>query len=316
MKHTFALTLFLVVCTLVLAQEKTISKSFSDVKSIRLNTASGNIFLKKSADASVRLLLKHTYNDSEFTPFIEQSSTRLTLKEEFSGGSHSGNSSWTLEIPDNTRIDINTGSGDITVDNLAIDMKSNSGSGDIMLTGVKGDMNFNTGSGDYELEQTGGEVSLNTGSGDVRATGGTGNYRFNSGSGSIRLDQLKGDFDMNSGSGNIQAKAIVVNTSSNVNSGSGDATITLGAPLTSNISVNSGSGDATLNFANNAISGQVVMTANERSGNIVAPFAFDKEETLTQGDRNQARIQKTAKLGSGNILIKVSTGSGTAEIAK
>jgi hypothetical protein len=316
MKHTFALTSLLLVCTLVLAQEKTISKSFTNVKDIRLNTASGDIILKKSTDSGVRLIVKHTYDDSEFTPLIEQSATRLTLKEEFSGGSHSGSSSWTLEVPDNTAININTGSGDLTVNGLAIGLKSNTGSGDIALTGVKGDMNVNTGSGDVELAQVDGEVSLNTGSGTLSATGGTGNYNFNTGSGNIRLDQLKGDFNVNCGSGNIQAKAIVLSAASNFNSGSGDATIALGAPLDHNISVNSGSGDATLNFNSNAISGEVVMTANQRSGNIVAPFPFDKEETINDGNRDQARIQKTAKLGSKNIVIKVGTGSGTAEIAK
>jgi len=82
-----------------------------------------------------------------------------------------------------------------------------------------------------------------------------------------------------------------------------------------NISVNSGSGNAQLNFNNNPVSGEVVMTANKRNGNIVAPFKFDKEETIDD-DHNSQRIRKTAKLGNKDILIRVSTGSGTAEISK
>ena len=316
MKHTFILTFFLAICTLVFAQDKSINKSFSNIKSIKLSTASGDINLKKGSGADVKLILKYSYDDEDYKPVIEQNATRLTIKEEFSRRNNiSGNASWTLEIPDNIALNINTGSGDITVDGITLDIKSNTGSGDIVLTSVKGDLDFNTGSGDIEISQADGEIRLNTGSGDVRASQGTGNYDINAGSGSIRLDQLKGDFGINTGSGNITAKALTISGSSSFNTGSGNSTVILSAPLDHNISVNSGSGDATLNFNGNAISGEVIMTANKNGGSIVAPFKFDKEETIDD-DNSSARIQKTAKLGSKNIIIKVGTGSGTAEISK
>jgi len=315
MKNTFLLSFLLISCIFAFAQDKTISKSFSNIKNIRLSTGSGDINLKKATGSDVKLTLKYSYADDEFTPVIEESSGRLILKEEFSRGSHSGRSSWSLEVPDNLRISINTGSGDLTIDNISTDIKSNSGSGNVMLTGVSGVLDFNTGSGDLELEAVGGDVSINVGSGTIRATNGTGNYSFNAGSGNIRVGQLKGDFSMNVGSGSIQAKGLSFTGSSSFNSGSGDATVTLAGPLDHNISVNSGSGNATLNFSGNAISGEVVMTANKKGGNIVAPFNFDKEEVIDD-NHSQERIQKTAKLGAKNIVIKVGTGSGTAEIAK
>ena len=57
------------------------------------------------------------------------------------------------------------------------------------------------------------------------------------------------------------------------------------------------------------------MTAGERSGNIIAPFKFDKEEVIENGS-NSKTIRKTAKLGNQSISIRVGTGSGTAEITK
>jgi hypothetical protein len=315
MKHTFVLTFFLAICTLVFAQEKTVEKTFSNVKNIRLNTSSGDITLKKGSGAGVKVVLKYTYSDSDYKPVFEQTETRLKIKEDFSSGNNSGSSNWTLEIPDNMDLDINTGSGDITANGLALEIKSNTGSGDIMLTAVKGELDFNTGSGDIEIDQADGDIKLNTGSGGVRASNGTGNYSINAGSGTIRLDQLKGDLGINTGSGNINAKGITLTGSSSFNTGSGDATVTLAASPEYNISVNSGSGDSKLNFNGNAISGEVIMSANKRGGNIVAPFPFDKEETIDEGNSN-ARIQKTAKLGNKTIAIKVGTGSGTAEIAK
>jgi hypothetical protein len=315
MKHSLILTFFLAICTVVTAQDKTISKSFSNITNIKLSTSSGDITLKKGSGTEVKVSVKYSFDEGDYKPVLEQNSSRLTLKEEFSGGSHSGNSSWTLEIPDNIKINTNTGSGDITVDGVAIDIKSNTGSGDITLSAVKGDLDFNTGSGNIEIEKGEGDIRLNTGSGNVKASDGSGNYSINAGSGDIRLDQLKGDFAINTGSGDIQAKAITMNGSSSFNTGSGDASVTLVAALANNISVNSGSGDATLNFNGNPISGEIIMTANKKGGNIVAPFKFDKEETIDD-DNSSVRIRKTAKLGDKDITIKVGTGSGTAEITR
>jgi DUF4097 and DUF4098 domain-containing protein YvlB len=315
MKHLLLFTLLIATASGTLAQSKTIKKNFKNIKVIRLNASSGDITLKKSTRADVDLTLTYSYDEEDYKPLIEDNNGTLTLKEEFSSGSHSGNSSWTLTVPDNTRLNLNTGSGDVTIDGLTADVKSNLGSGDIELTSVKGKLDFNTGSGSIGLNDVNGDISLNTGSGDITAAEGTGDFSFNAGSGNIKLNKMNGDLSMNTGSGDIEAKNITLTASSKFNTGSGDASVSLGGPLDHNISVNSGSGDATLNFNGAPISGQVIMTANERNGDIVAPFKFDKEETINNGN-SSPRIQKTVKLGDKDITIKVGTGSGTAEIAK
>jgi hypothetical protein len=315
MKNIIFTLLILCVFTITYGQDQTISKSYKDIKTIRLATASGDIELKKSSGSEVKVVLKHSYDSDEFEPVFEVNGGRLTLEEKFDRGNHSGNSKWSLEIPDGISLKVNTGSGDVSVDGLNIDMTSNTGSGNIMLTSVKGDLDFNTGSGDIEIEKAEGEVKLNTGSGRITASNGTGFYSFNAGSGDIRLSKLKGDFRINTGSGDVSGKELTLTGSSSFNTGSGDATVTLSSALDFNISVNSGSGNSTLNFNGNAINGQVVMSANKRGGDIVAPFKFDSEEVIDDHNSN-ARIEKTAKIGNKDIKIRVSTGSGTAEIAK
>ncbi len=315
MKQSLTILLALAV-TLAFSQEKTINKTFSGIKSIRLNTSSGDIDIKKSSGSDVKVLVKYNYDEDDFKPVLEQNSSKLTLKEEFSGGSHSGSSSWTLEVPDKTSVNINTGSGDITVGDVNLDVKTNSGSGNIDITNVSGVLDFNTGSGDFEITQTSGELNVNTGSGAIRVSKGTGDISLNAGSGNISLTDIKADIKANVGSGDIRSKNIVLTGSSSFNSGSGDVAVTLAAPLDFNISLNSGSGNSTLNFGGNAIAGEVVMTANKRNGTIVAPFKFDKEETIDDDNNSNVRIQKTAKIGAKDIQIKIGTGSGTAEITK
>jgi hypothetical protein len=314
MKSKILLSAFLVLCIASLAQDKTVSKSFNGIKNIRLKTGSSDIDLKKSTGSEVKVTFRYSHDD-DYKPAFEPDGSRLNLEDDFSGGSHSGNSKWILEIPDNLSLTITSGSGDITLESLSINIKSNTGSGDILITSADGDIDFNTGSGNVEVTGTNGKIRINTGSGDIKAAKGSGSYSFNAGSGTIKLDEVKGDFVVNTGSGNIAAKAVIMTGSSSFNTGSGDATVSLSGPLDNNVSVNSGSGDSKLDFNGNAINGEVIMTANKKGGEIVAPFSFDKEETVQEGD-SSPRIRKTAKLGTKSIKIKVGTGTGTAEIAK
>jgi hypothetical protein len=80
--------------------------------------------------------------------------------------------------------------------------------------------------------------------------------------------------------------------------------------------VNTGSGNAELNFNGNEIAGEVVMKANKRSGNIEAPFEFDKTEEIDNGGRDNVTLVKTAQRGKGTNRIMVSTGSGDAVLRK
>lgn len=308
------------LCILFLAfnadgQHKKLERAFSNVKKIQLSTSSGNIVIKKASGAQVSLSITHSYSEGVFTPVIEERGGTLLLKEQFSRGNHSGSSEWSIAIPDNTSLTLNSGSGDIDLDGVHADVKTNLGSGDVKVASVTGDLSFNTGSGDIQLKDTQGDLAFNTGSGNIRAQGGTGTFRLNAGSGDIELSGVKGTFEVNTGSGDIESRDISLTGGGKFNSGSGDATIELSGSLDHSIGVASGSGNATLNFKGSEIDGLVIMTANERNGKISAPFKFDSEERIEE--RNSSpRIRKTAKLGTKDIRIEVSTGSGTAEIKR
>jgi hypothetical protein len=315
MKKLLLCSVLITTAVLTHAQQKTINKKFENIKNVDLSTSSGDIAIRKGTGTTVEVTVKHSYDEQSFTAMMEQRNGTLVLKEEFSRGSHSGNSSWELSVPDNTKLNLNTGSGDVSVEGLKGDVRSNLGSGDVEVSNMSGNMNFNTGSGNINVNKTDGELSFNSGSGDIRASGGSGKYSFNAGSGDITVRNLKGGFSLNTGSGDIEAESLTLEDAGKFNSGSGNATVNLSGSLNHDISVNSGSGDATVNFNGAPIEGEIIMTANERNGDIVAPFKFDKEEVID--DHNSSpRIRKTAKVGNKDVTIKISTGSGTAKISK
>ena len=297
------------------AQEKTITKSFSGITEINLNTASGDCQIVKGSGDKVDVKLVYSYSDDIFEAVFEQEGSVLEIKEKFERNSNSrGSSSWKLTVPENLEININTGSGDIIAKSLALKLKSNSGSGDITLDYISGQVKVNTGSGEFTADSFDGKLKLNTGSGDVDLSNSKGSFSINLGSGDIEATKLTGEFSMNVGSGDIDSKDIVLTGKSSFNAGSGDVRITLSSALKNDISINSGSGNAILDFNGIKVAGDFTMKANKRHGDISAPFDFDEVTEEERGD--QIIVKKIAKVGGSNVKINISTGSGRAVVEK
>jgi len=277
------------------AQEN-VSKTFSGIDKVDMSLSSGDAIFEKSPDGKVYLEMESDIDDYE--PTIEQKGSTLVINEDKMKGRRNwrGSSSWTIKLPDDVTIAFNTGSGDIKLSGLTATLSSNSGSG-------------NT-----SIENTEGEIKVNTGSGNIKARGSKGELSFNAGSGNIDLYAVDAKISANVGSGDVSVEQLTLSGKCSFNSGSGDVEVELAGTPAFDISVNSVSGDATLDFEGNKIAGLIVMEANKDNGDIEAPFDFDSTEEV--GNGRNTTVKKTKKIGSSDVRIKVSTGSGTAEIKK
>ena len=277
--------------------QTSLERTFEGIEEIKFSISSGDISFEKSKDNSVYLSMRR--DESGYEPKIEKVGDRLIIKDENRSGrwSNRGGSYWTFSVPDNLELDFNTGSGDLEMEGLTAEFKANTGSGSYRFDNVNGEFKLNTGSGDFEVNEAKGEFRVNTGSGDV----------------DIRNCEIA--IDANTGSGEIGAKSLVLAGPSGFNSGSGDVEIELAKALDHDISLNSGSGDSRLDFNGAQIEGEVVMKVNKNRGRIRAPFEFDTEEEIENG-RNNVILKKTAKIGKKDILIRIGSGSGTAEITE
>lgn len=318
LKTTLFTLLFLFAVTAAYAQE-TIEKSYTGIKSIRLTTASGNGTIKKSNTNEVKVHLRYTYDKDVYDPSFEQKGDRLYIEEDFKRSRWTrGYSEWTLEVPDGIELDFKTGSGNIEVMGVNIEIRSSTGSGNIEIEEVNGEVRANTGSGNITFSQVEGMLNANTGSGSIRLDRTKGDADVNTGSGNIRSRGIEGELSMNTGSGNIDVTDAKITGSSSVNTGSGTAEISLAGPLDYDLSISTGSGNAILDFNGQEISGEFVMRASDK-GDIRAPFRFDKEYEDDRGRSYNRRGRgngyvKEAKVGSKDILIKISSGSGRAVV--
>jgi len=291
-----SILLFAFVAAALTANAQEVSKTFSGIKKITINTSSGDIILVKGSTSGGTLTLKEDFNNRR---------------------SVSGSSKWTLTIPDGLDLRASSGSGNVQAADLKVTISANTGSGNYTWKNVTGDADINTGSGDIDLDAYQGDIDLNTGSGDITIAQSTGGVHANTGSGNILMTGVKGGISANTGSGNIKAQELNLTSKGLFNTGSGKIVLVLSAPLTQNVSLNSGSGDAILDCHGTKLEGKLVMTTSKKHGDIKAPFTFDKSEEINDnnGDDN-TRIRKTVQLGSSDVEIRISTGSGTAEVRK
>lgn len=312
------LTLLLVIF-LSNAQEKTIKKDFDKASQIRLELKSGDVDFTKSKDAKIHISVKHSYDEDDFNPVIEQRGNRIIIKERDDRGWGRGNNSrgdsyWSVSIPNGMEIEISSGSSTVNINDIEFkEFEGNTGSGDFKFDQTKGDVQLNAGSGDMSFSSHIGEIELNTGSGDIDVKKSEGQVKVNTGSGDIEARNSKGSFRLNTGSGNIDLLESDLTDRTTINSGSGDLTIELSSALKEDLELNTGSGDITLDYQGNKISGYFEFKARYEN-RIKTPFKYKKEEKVERYGNDY--YLKTAEVGSNSPSIYLSTGSGVLKVIK
>ncbi len=137
-----------------------------------------------------------------------------------------------ITTPAGVALNLHSGSGDVTTEDVGRFLTASSGSGNIRARGISGPADLQSGSGDITVDQrTGGDVKARTGSGNVRIHGFNGTLTARSGSGDIDADgHLTGNALLESGSGNVR--------------------LHLGSDAHFNLEASTGSGDIRVHYPN------------------------------------------------------------------
>jgi DUF4097 and DUF4098 domain-containing protein YvlB len=116
-----------------------------------------------------------------------------------------------ISVPAGLQIDIDDGSGEITITHVLGDIRINDGSGEIRIEDLTGSVRLQDGSGDIYLNRISGSVQvLDDGSGDIRIETVGGNVSIDDdGSGDISVREVTGDFETgDTGSGDVNYSAV------------------------------------------------------------------------------------------------------------
>ncbi|MEM7249163.1 MAG: DUF4097 family beta strand repeat-containing protein [Acidobacteriota bacterium] len=190
-----------------------------------------------------------------------------------------------LELPRGVDLHLATGAGDLDLADLDGSLKASTGAGNVAIDHCRGHVRLSTGAGDVTVSSPGGEVDVKTGAGDLLVSDTTGqDVTLRTGAGSIQVAGNVARCSASTGMGSIEADLDGLTGDTQLKTGMGSVSVSLGAGVSANISAGSGMGDVSLH-----------------SG--------DGSRIESQhGERLKAQV------GSADIELRVSTGMGSIEV--
>ena len=269
----------------------------SGAVSLDLTTGSGQVMVK-TGDSS-RVVIHATVRSSsdwfegneesavrgvESNPPIVQSGNSIRIGYNLSDDAKRHVSvSYEITLPADTTLQVNTGSGEISVE------------------GVRAAAKLHTGSGDIRASDLGPQSRLETGSGSIRADSVAAPCFASTGSGSIQADFTgSGDVDVHTGSGGIRVRGV----SGGLRARSGSGELTVDGNVKGPWQLHTGSGSIRLALAS---SSGFNLDAHTSSGSIHSDLPITVQGTF-------GRHELKGSVRGGGPDVEVSTGSGDIEI--
>jgi DUF4097 and DUF4098 domain-containing protein YvlB len=150
--------------------------------------------------------------------------------------------SYEITVPADTTLQVNTGSGEISVEGVRASAKLHTGSGGIRTTDLGKDSRLETGSGSIRADSVAAPMFASTGSGSIQADlTGSGDVEVHTGSGGLDIRGVNGGLRARTGSGHINVAGNVKGPWQ-LHAGSGEIKLALGSSGGFDLSVHTGSG--------------------------------------------------------------------------
>jgi DUF4097 and DUF4098 domain-containing protein YvlB len=274
--------------------KKEVNKTFKPKEMVEIKTVSGDCVINKGSSSEINVQVVYTYTDDEFALAFEEQGNTLVMKEEFlkktGDQSHHGESHWTVTLPEKTKVDFKSASGDLDANGLMNGLSVKVASGDITAKDISGNIQVKSASGDIDIDNSSGEITAEAASGD------------------IKLNDVKGKFDIKAASSDVEANGIQFDKESSFKTVSGELLVKLSKSCTVDLSLAAVSGDVTLDYNGNPVTGYFEF--NGQKGNISSDIPFDDKEKdsfspfvtryFDKGD--SPRI--TLKAVSGDLIFK------------
>jgi Putative adhesin len=209
--------------------------------------------------------------------------------------------SYEITTPADSKLHSHTGSGEQTINGLQGPLEVESGSGDLKIDDIGNAVQAETGSGDATIRQVKGDLRIKTGSGSIRAVDIAGGLDAHTGSGSVDLEQTApGSVRVSTGSGDIELRGIQGSLDAEAGSGGIRAD---GSP-TGPWKLRTGSGEVHLKLAANAA---FDLDARTSSGSVSVGVPI-----TAQGATGKKEIH--GQVRGGGTSMEIRTGSGDIEI--
>jgi hypothetical protein len=219
----FAKSAVLIVATAAipaLASEATFDRTLNVGATVNLHvsTGSGYVHISPGSGSQMRIIGHVKSGGSWFggssddkvrqiaaNPPIEQSGNEVRIGKEHGDWQQNVSIDYEITMPKSGVVDAGSGSGDVSINDIAGGVKAGTGSGNVEVRGASGAVALSTGSGDVHADLINpATVKASTGSGGIRLNGVSGSLKADTGSGDIEIQgQPTSDWKLVTGSGSV-----------------------------------------------------------------------------------------------------------------
>lgn len=266
---------------------------------LRVELGTGEIDITSSDTGTTTIELEPMHGDSYAKDLIanarvEQSGDKVWVVMPKSKGGlfgRKGQVRATISLPYESSLKIDTASADVEGRGRFGQVAINTGSGDIQLDQIAaGDLK--AGSGDLEVERVIGEIKVKTGSGDVTLGPVGGACEVLAGSGDVSLDSVEGSLKVKTGSGDVSVKA----GGDRVDAMAGSGDLVIKEVQRGEVFAKTGSGDVMIGVAVGTAAYLDIQTV---TGDVRS--SLDSTETPLDGD---ATVAITVVSGTGDVVLQ------------
>jgi len=153
-----------------------INKTYPPKESIQLKSILGNCKVVKSDDENIHIKLTYSFSDEEYKANFSEDENKFLLEEEFSVKSPKGVALWMIKLPEGTKMEFSSGTGNFALEGVSSELKVNTGTGLIEVKKSTGKYELSTGTGNVNVLDVSiaSKSKISSGTGNVNITLGTG----------------------------------------------------------------------------------------------------------------------------------------------
>jgi DUF4097 and DUF4098 domain-containing protein YvlB len=289
---------------------------------LSIHSDAGSIEVRTWEQNRVRVRVR---NPRGFEVEIDQSGDDVSVVADSRGslfGLGRSNIGFTVDVPVQYNVDLNTGGGKITVDdisgevevdtsggNIEIgvvtggDVKADTSGGSIEVRGATGDVEVDTSGGNITIGDVMGEVIADTSGGRIRIGDVQGGIEADTSGGNIEVGESTGQVRLDTSGGSIRAAWAMGSISANTSGGN----IYL-AGGDSEVNADTSGGNIEIDAANGPVE------ADTSGGNITVRNATAAVHADTSGGRIEVEITTTTGRVNGNIDLDTAGGDITLRV--
>jgi DUF4097 and DUF4098 domain-containing protein YvlB len=217
---------------------------------------------------------------------------------------------YTIKVPANFNVNLNTSGGDISANGLTGEIKVDTSGGDLKFAQIHGDIHADTSGGDIIAKDCDGATDLDTSGGRIEVTGGRGKLTVDTSGGNVTVLNRVGDTKVESSGGKLRLGNI--SGKLNAETSGGSVSAILPSPVAGDVRLETSGGSITVVTPPNAA---LTIDAETSAGSVRSdlPIAnMRRDDDSLKGTINGGGTKLVLRSSAGSIEI-VSADKATAQ---